>query len=182
MKITAQTRLKHTGLLDALRQLGWTNIKLAERTGISPSLIGMVINLKTRPSEKTAQKIEFALGEKDIYLKVLEEWPTSFKGFKKTFIIEQTKNVDITRMIENESPLMLPPVQEDSIDYEWLHEQVAKLPQHHQDILNKVYFGSMTTREYAESINRTQQATAANLDTAINALLKQCGSSRRVNR
>jgi DNA-directed RNA polymerase sigma subunit (sigma70/sigma32) len=98
MKITAITKFKHGGLFEALKQLNWSQNELSRRSGIHNGTIGRVINMKERPSERVANKIQETLGEAGVYLDVTQEWPETFKGFDKTIKIEQTKDISILEL------------------------------------------------------------------------------------
>lgn len=98
MQITAVTKFKHGILFNALKQLKWSQSDLARETGIHPSAIGLICNLKTRPTISQANKIQNTLGVNGIYIDVTEAWPETFIGFKTKIVIEQTQEIDILKL------------------------------------------------------------------------------------
>ena len=87
MKITALTRYKHGELYAVLKRLGWNQSELSRRSGLAATLVGRIINLQYRPSQKMADAIQKAIGEAGEFFDVLEQWPEDFKGLKKLFDI-----------------------------------------------------------------------------------------------
>ena len=93
MKIAAITRFKVGELYQAIRKLGWTQSELARRAGSDASRIGEYINLKRKPTEEQANKIQAALAAAGVYIDVTAIWPESFKGFKRGLKIEQMADI-----------------------------------------------------------------------------------------
>jgi RNA polymerase sigma factor (sigma-70 family) len=108
MKITAITRYKHGGLYAALESLKWTQKELAERSGITQSAIGLLINLRIKPSIYYVQKIQNALAEAGYYLDVLEQWPETFHGLKAGFNLVQTADIELENLLDCKEAFMLP--------------------------------------------------------------------------
>jgi transcriptional regulator with XRE-family HTH domain len=52
MKIAAITRYKQGDLYEALKSLGWTQLELGRKVGLSIRRIQMAINMERRPSLK----------------------------------------------------------------------------------------------------------------------------------
>ena len=93
MKITAITKFKHGSLWAAIKQLGWSQSELARQCDTTPTAIGLIMNMLSRPTEKEANKIQIVLAENGIYFDPTQEWPETFQGMKKRITIEQTKDV-----------------------------------------------------------------------------------------
>lgn len=98
MKISALIKLKQGDLWRALKRLKWSQKDLADRTGIHQTTIGQYINLKKRPSEKSADKIQFTLAKYGEYIDILKIWPKEFKGLEKS-VQEVTKEIPIEKLI-----------------------------------------------------------------------------------
>ena len=94
MQVTAITKFKHGDIYHLLKKLDWSQSELARRTKMEPSRIGDIINLKRRPSVEQAEAIQLAFGLAGEYIDVLGAWPETFEGFKKTMLVEQTKDVE----------------------------------------------------------------------------------------
>lgn len=93
MKITAVTRLKHGTMYLMLKKIKWTMSELARRAHLKPESFRDIMNLKRRPTAKEADAIQKAFAEAGQFVDVLEEWPETFHGFKKSQVIEQTQEV-----------------------------------------------------------------------------------------
>jgi RNA polymerase sigma factor (sigma-70 family) len=93
MKITAVTKFRYSVIHQALRDARWSQSELSRRTGITASMIGMFANIKRRPNEEHAKKIEAAFISVGILVDILGDWPSEFKGIKNTFAIEQTSDL-----------------------------------------------------------------------------------------
>lgn len=93
MKVTAITRYKHGALWTAIKQLGWTQKEMANQCGVCQNRFNSIINMHVRPTEKEANNIQRVLGQHDIYLDPTQEWPSAFTGYKKSLVVEQTKDV-----------------------------------------------------------------------------------------
>lgn len=108
MKITAITHYKHGELFAILTRLGWTQAELARRAGLSPCLVGEIINLRKRPLQKHADAIQRAFGDAGEYLDVLEQWPETFGGMSRSSERAETVDVPMERLIGCREALMLP--------------------------------------------------------------------------
>lgn len=114
MKLTAITRFKVGELYAAIRRLGWSQTELARRCKLSVGSIGQYMNLHKKPREQVANKIQQVLAEAGQYIDVTAIWPETFKGFKKSLVIEQTQEVSAAQledfeqhyaaMLEQDSP------------------------------------------------------------------------------
>ena len=116
MKITAITRYKHGELYAILNRLGWTQSELARRAGLDAGRVGEVVNLNKRPSQKTANAIQNALGEAGEYFDVLEQWPETFQGIKKGTTKEETMEVPMECLIGCREAMKLPAPEQQSGD------------------------------------------------------------------
>lgn len=94
MKVTAVTRFKQGDIFEAMRRLGWTQAELARQSGLSQSQVGYLINMRRRPTEEIANKIQKAFGKHGEYVDVTAVWPEAFEGFRRIPVMEQTKDVD----------------------------------------------------------------------------------------
>ena len=94
MEVTAITKFKHGLLLKYIKQLGWTQNKLAEESGLTPSKIGDLINLKQRPKQKDMDKLQLAFGKAGIFLDLEEAFPSYYKGLKGLQSIEETRDLN----------------------------------------------------------------------------------------
>ena len=79
MEVAAAVRFKHGAMWKALKALGWSQTELARKSGLSTTTIGAIINMKTRPSEEIALRIEIAFAEAGQLVGVLAEWPKNFR-------------------------------------------------------------------------------------------------------
>jgi RNA polymerase sigma factor (sigma-70 family) len=99
MNITAITKFKQGDIYRALQELGWNQSDLARATGLSVSRIGDYINMKRRPSQEQAEKIENAFGKAGVYIDIASIWPESFEGFKKRPVIEETRDIEPSALL-----------------------------------------------------------------------------------
>ena len=103
MEIAAITRYKHGGIARALQKLGWSQAELGRRAGINQVSVGTYVNMRCRPEQKTADKIQAAFGKEGIYVDVLGAWPEGFKMKKAPVIVsygEVTKNWKLSQFYE----------------------------------------------------------------------------------
>ena len=105
MKIAAVVKIKHGAIWEALEKLNWNQAELARRANIQPTRIGEIINLKRRPYQGEAKKIELAFLDGGIKVDVLSEWPEMFKIRKSN--LTYYKDVETDRMLSNANPLTL---------------------------------------------------------------------------
>lgn len=107
MRIAAITKLKQGDIYEALKRLGWTQSELSKRSGISQQTLGMIINLKLKPSKEAATRIQEAFAKDGEFVDVWAVWPETFLGFKKAPVIEQIQDVDFGRIIgQSHTPLL----------------------------------------------------------------------------
>jgi DNA-binding XRE family transcriptional regulator len=107
MKVTAITRYKQGDIFNLLEKVGWTQSDLARASGLSPTTIGAICNLKRRPTEGQANCIQRAFGSLGEYFDVLECWPETFQGTGKRVVVAETKDVDVGLLIQNQDQLLL---------------------------------------------------------------------------
>lgn len=138
MKITAITKYKHGELYSILQRLGWNQSELARQSGLYPSLIGLIINLRKRPNANQANKIQNALAAAGVFLDVLSEWPESFIGLKPGFKTEQTADIELDRLLDCPEALMIQaPEQETPERSEYLALAFDQLQDNERDLINK---------------------------------------------
>ena len=152
MKITAITRYKHGELYAILNRLGWTQSELARRSGLSPDGIGRILNINKRPSQKTANAIQTALGEAGEYLDVLEEWPESFKGIKQGARKEETMEVPMERLIGcREAMIIVAPNEQDKKKiYEAIDYAMDELSDRERRVIEARYFECVSLADIAK--------------------------------
>lgn len=147
MKITAITRLKQGDIYLALKELGWSQSELARRTGMHPTEIGDIINLKSKPKFEKICLIEEAFAGAGIFINLENLWPDKFKAINNTFV--QTKEIDDTALLEAGNL-------EESVDnklmIEYLNEQVEKMDGKMKEAMKKRYFEDLSTSETAEEM------------------------------
>ena len=156
MKITAITRYKHGELYAVLNRLGWTQAELARRCGLDPGRVGEVININKRPSQKTADAIQKALGEAGEYFDVLEQWPETFEGIRpgtrKEETMEVPMEVPMECLIGCREAMMLPAPterQEDGLAAA-MDAAMEDLTDREKRVLEARFFESMTLEDVAK--------------------------------
>jgi transcriptional regulator with XRE-family HTH domain len=100
MRITAITKFKQGDIYNAMRQLGWSQSELARRCLSTPGTIGLVMNMRQRPSARLAGRIQKAFATEGVFIDILTIWPEGFKGFKKSPVHELTKEVDLAGLLQ----------------------------------------------------------------------------------
>mgnify|MGYP003662080689 CR=1 FL=1 len=108
MKIVAITRYKQGSIYSLLGKLGWSQSELGRRSGLGPQMIGHIINLRHRPTEAQANKIQNAFGEAGEYIDVMSEWPETFVGLKPGFKREQIEDIEFENLLECDEAMSLP--------------------------------------------------------------------------
>src|SRR5262252_2136361 len=93
MKVTAITRFKQGDLFALLEKLGWNQAELARRTGMNPSTVGNIINMRQRPSLAQARKIYDVFEEAGEFFDLMQVWPEHFKGFPIRIEVVQTQEL-----------------------------------------------------------------------------------------
>lgn len=164
MKITAITRYKHGELFAVMNRLGWTQSELARRAGIDAGRVAEIINLNKRPSQKSADAIQKALGDAGEYFDVLEQWPETFEGIKKGTRKEETMEVPMECLIGCREAMMLPAPterQEDGLAAA-MEAAMEDLTDREKRVLKARFFESMTIEEVSRefglvSRNRIRQ-------------------------
>lgn len=175
MLVTAITRYKHGALYTALKNLGWSQMELSRRTGLSYSCISEIINMRRRPDPQQAEAIQQALGDAWEDFDMMEQWPETFRGFNAPMKIEQTADVpealligDMARFADS---LGLPaPEAILEIDIEVmgaaLRKEMVKLPKNEEMTLRGLYLEGKTHQEVADELHldshyvRTLEVTA----------------------
>ena len=98
MEVVAITKLKHNGLHQALKTLKWTQLKLAEESGIPQHRICAIINLLNKPRIEEILKIAEALEKHGFTGNILEDWPDEFMGFEKRPVHETIRDITIQQL------------------------------------------------------------------------------------
>jgi len=159
MEIAAMTRYKHGGIFRALRKLGWPQIELSRRVGFA---VGDFINMRRRPSESRASKIQEVFGKEGIYVDVLGAWPEDFK-MKNLPVIVTYGEVDVHRL-EEKKPLPIESVEQ-------LEIALDAIPEHMCEILEDIYIRGATPSQIAATHGVSRQ-------TVQNWLLKAKRTAR----
>lgn len=169
MKITAITKFKHTGMMEALESLGWTVAELGRRCGITPSMLGSYINLKTRPSKESVDKIEKVIIEAGVDLDIYATWPESFKGFKKRPVVKSTKDIPMEYLISmTDDPLMLGgAITEHNDSVNFMMENMKELDEREAVVIDSLFFKEQTLEECAQEIGRTSERVRGIRDNAL---------------
>lgn len=151
MLITAITRFKLGALYNALKAAGWTNAELARRSNISQSIIGEILNLKRRPTEAQALRIQIAFGEIGQVLDVDTIWPEGFRGLRQSVVLEQCQEIsDAALEHYDQSLLSETTTTETNITREALDAALATLPEREREVLTLLYLDGMKTEEVAK--------------------------------
>ena len=98
MKVTAITKFRQGDLHNAIKRTGLGLMEVARRAGLSYRCFSSVLNLRSKPSRATCDKIQKALAEAGEFLDVFEIWPEKFVPLKKSLTIEQTEEVEVTQL------------------------------------------------------------------------------------
>lgn len=163
MNITAITRFKHGDVYQLLKKLGWKQSDLAKKTGLHPSSIGGIINLKRRPTLEMARKIQNAFGEAGEFLDILQHWPELFDGNGKSFCIEQTRDIDVLSLQENPEILQLPGCDTTGASefMEQVKYHIQKLTPHNQKLATAMFVEEMSDQEAKERFGLNPEAANA---------------------
>lgn len=183
MNITAVTRYKHGELYAILQRLGWTQSELARRAGVSPTLIGEIINLVRRPSRQIADAIQLAIGEAGQYLDVLQTWPETFAGLKRGYKREQTVDVPLERLIDHPEILQLAAPEEgnDFMQSEALEALMGDLPKKSQIVLRERFWNGATLGEAGRKIGHDAERARQIEQKAIRVLGDMARRNKAVN-
>ncbi len=84
-----------------METLGWSQSELARQADVCPSIIGEIVNLKRRPSQKIVNKIELAFLDAGVCVDVLSEWPEMFTMKGKSMSYYQ--DIETERLLQNQS-------------------------------------------------------------------------------
>jgi len=157
MKITAVTKLKQGDLWESIKRLGWSQSELARRCGTDNTSIGNVINLKKRPSEDLANKIQKAFAEAGEYVDITSVWPESFEGFKSIQVFEQTKDIDVSFLLpRNQDPLLALEYKEQS---EFVEKALQTLTEKQREIIESRFYDGKTHAEVSRGLNVSKTYT-----------------------
>jgi len=151
MKIVSITRYKHGNLYQAIKQLGWNQSRLAEKSQLSPIIISDIINLKRRPTQKEANKIQTAFAAEGLYFDVLEEWPETFR-LKKSAINIQIEEVPLQSLVGCKEAFQVEC--ETTIEnpiYELLDEEIKRLRPKMKDVIRQRFYQGKSLDEVAAS-------------------------------
>jgi hypothetical protein len=107
MRIAAITKFKQGDIWEALRQLGWSVSKLADKSGLSKHLVYNTVNLTHAPTKRTAEAIQGALGEAGIYIDIEALFPETFKPLPKKFGVEQIRDVEPESLTDHREALQI---------------------------------------------------------------------------
>lgn len=105
MKIAAVTKLKHGEIWKALNKLGWNQSDLARKLGTCPTNIADIVNLKRRPGEEFAKKIEIVFLNAGVCVDVMSQWPELFKLKKNK--LDTYREIERNRLLEFSAQLSL---------------------------------------------------------------------------
>jgi RNA polymerase sigma factor (sigma-70 family) len=160
MKVTAVTRFKHGGLLTALRQANLTGSELARRIKKSPNCISELLNLKARPSEDLANRIQRVLAETGVVIDVLEFWPEDFRPLKRSVVVEETQEIEVDKL-QYAQYLQLADKGRDAMDEELrrrLEKAIGELDPRGQAMLKMHYFEGKSCEEIASLLTRSSKS------------------------
>ncbi len=142
MEVAGVVRFKHGAMWKALKALGWSQTELAQKSGLSITTIGTYINMKTRPSEEIALRIEIAFAEAGQYVDVLGEWPKNFRLMTKG-------EISIYRKFSQEQ-LTSPDPREVLERKEMAENALARCTAKEQELLRLRYWEDRSMDEIAE--------------------------------
>ena len=149
MEIAAITRYKHGGIARALQKLGWSQAELGRRAGINQVSVGTYVNLRCRPEQKTADKIQAAFGKEGIYVDVLGAWPEGFK-MKKAPVI-----VSYGEVAPHELPGSQPSLS--FIESDQLEVALRSIPEKLREVLERHYVDGLPYEELAREYGVTRE-------------------------
>lgn len=147
MKIAAITRYKQGDIYTALQQLGWTQTRLAQEIGCWPYMVGLIINLKKKPTVELANKIQAVFGEHDIYIDVTELWPDTFQPLTKNLRVQMAEvellSLEGTTLCleDNSSPIL------DNEEREIVEAFLDSLSDREKEIVTMRFFDGLTLNE-----------------------------------
>jgi len=135
-----------------------------------------MINLRHKPSSSSLNRIQKALGDAGEYLDVTVIWPENFKGFEKSVVIEQTKDVDL--LLPNIESLAL----HDSMkpDFEGARQLIEKamenLSKREVQIVREKYFDGKTFRD----IGLQQNVSRCAVDEVCRRAFRKLRNSHKI--
>ena len=161
MKIAAITRYKHGAIFHALSQLGWSQSELARRVGVCPPTIGHYINMRQRPSQEMADRIQRVFGDEGLYVDVLGAWPEDFK-MKKAPVIVSYGEVEAHELACEGAPLSL--VQADQLEI-----ALESIPGHLRELLEDYYMHGATLLELGQRYGVTRETVRGWIRKGVSA-------------
>ena len=150
MKITAITKFKEGVIWSLLKKHNWTQSDLARKAGICPSRMGQIINLRRKPTPEQANKIQKAFAKAGDAIDVMAIWPESFRGFEKSLVIEQTRDIEL--LLPNVERIALHDAFSPNLSEARMHLEKAidsRLTPVEAKVVREVYFEQKTMRDVA---------------------------------
>ena len=154
MKVAALTRYKQGDLYNALQQLGWTQTRLAQEIGCNTSTVGLIINLKQKPTVELANKIQAVFGEHDIYIDVTALWPDTFQPLKTNLRV-QVAEVEMLSLEQTEV-MLLEDDQTPVLDNERkqiIEAALATLTSRQREVVKMVIYDKLSFMEIGRRLN-----------------------------
>ena len=175
MEIAGVIKFKHGGLWKALKTLGWSQSELARRSGQTPSQIGDIINMKSRPSVERAICIEIPLGEAGQYVDILSEWPDDFR-------MKTKGELSVYQEISREQ-LSGPNPQEILERKEMVENALERCTWEERALLELRYINGETLQEIADREGCTRSNIGSKVNKALRKVrtLQKYGSRRLVS-
>ena len=172
MKIRAETKFKHGRLAEAIGKLGWSQSELARRCGLRATTVGLIINMRKKPSKYYADKIELALASAGITdMDIFSDWPDDFKCTHK---IVQTQDIPESMLLtmEDNSHKLVSAYSGENIDIEYMMEKISELPEKNRLAIERVYFGDMTYKAFGNSMGRCRERAKQIVDESVKMITK----------
>lgn len=172
MKITAITKFKQGDLYLAMKSLGWSQTELAKRSGISINSIRKIINLKSKPSEKTANKIQQVLALAGEYVDVATLWPKEFDGFSSRLVMEQTQDINMQHFISKYSGNPLIEMEKQEME-KTLWDKLEILPDREKTTIIDRFYHGKTLMEVATKLKLSYERVRQIERRALNKLQRE---------
>jgi len=161
MKVTAITSYKQGDIFNLLQKVGWTQADLARKSGLSPTAIGIICNMKRRPNVEQANAIQRAFGTVGEYFDVLECWPETFLGTGKRIAVAETKDVEVGLLLTPREQLLIGDRSETNLEElkEVMAEVLHTLSDRERNVL-EMRFEGKTLQEVADKEKCAEQRIA----------------------